>query len=89
MKIEELALPDEMVEEMNKLFEVVDTDKSGSIEKGEIEHLMRLLGINAKDEELDVYFKTMDAVKLIYYEENIFYLNKYYVDDECISGQRS
>lgn len=51
-----------MIEEINKLFEVVDIDKSGSIEKGEIEHLMRLLGINAKDDELDLYFKTMDAV---------------------------
>jgi len=71
-KTEELPLPNEMIEEINKLFEVVDTDKSGSIEKGEIEHLMRLLGINAKDDELDIYFKTMDAVCLNYFIGKIF-----------------
>lgn len=58
-----MVLPDDMIEEIKELFRVADRDNSGNIEKHEIENLLKLLGINAKDEELDHYFKKYDKVR--------------------------
>lgn len=53
MKEEDLSLPSDIEEEIKVLFELVDKDKSGTIDFVEIEKLLVLCGLNPKDEVLD------------------------------------
>ncbi|EAS04294.2 EF hand protein (macronuclear) [Tetrahymena thermophila SB210] len=70
-KDDDLVLPDSMINDIKELFQLADRDGSGSIEKYEIENLLKWLGINAKDEELDQFFKKYDkdGDKTISYKE--------------------
>ncbi|KAL4454267.1 hypothetical protein ABPG74_012224 [Tetrahymena malaccensis] len=70
-KDDDLVLPDNMINDIKELFQLADRDGSGSIEKYEIENLLKWLGINARDEELDSFFKKYDkdGDKTISYKE--------------------
>ena len=57
-----MKFTEEMEKYIKRLFNEADKDKSGKIEKCEINHLLSLLGINASDDELEIYFSKFDKV---------------------------
>ncbi|KAG2375229.1 hypothetical protein C9374_009852 [Naegleria lovaniensis] len=55
------ALTEEELKEFKEIFDLVDTDGGGSIQKEELRQLMETLGLNPTDEQLDEMMLEVDA----------------------------
>jgi Ca2+-binding EF-hand superfamily protein len=70
--------------EVQKLFNVIDVDKSGIIEKDEMAHLLQSLGVTLSVEEIDIGFAKLDKDSDGAIDFNEFY--QWYEDVATLNG---